>query len=216
VSVYLTWKVIIVVGALAFTGAGAIARAVWGPRARARKRLDAGTKTTIADREIVTLTGTVRAAGPLLESPLGGKPCVLYQSNGRVYEASTRRNHRTLIAEVVDQKLVAFDLETPEGTVRVEGEQADLELPPRPCIPRRIEREREFLLAHGQSAELIRFAGFDEIALEPGTRVRVQGMAIVELDPSAPTERGFRDDAPRRIRVVAHAEHPLTIGATRR
>jgi hypothetical protein len=197
-------------------GAGAIGNALWGPRARARKRLDAGKRTTIADREIVTLTGVVRARGELLEAPLTGAPCVLYEAVGRVYSAFADRNHREVEAEVVEQKLVPFELETADGIVLVEAESAEVELPRIPCIPRKIDRERTFLLERGQSAEQIRYAGFDELRIVPGDRIRVQGMAIVELDPGDGAERGYRENAPRRIRLVPHAEHPLTIGRARR
>lgn len=208
-------KVVLVVGALVVAATGAVANALWGPKAQARKRLDAGAKTEIADREIVTLTGTVRAVGELLEAPISGKSCVLYEAVARVYEAGPR-NTQVLAAQIAEQKLVAFDLETAQGMVRVEGETADVELPHNPVIPRKIERERTFLREHGRSGDDIRGAGFDELALEPGTKIRVQGMAIIEVDPGAAGERGFRDESPRRIRLVAHEGHPLTIGRPRR
>ncbi len=206
---------IALIGGMVAAG-GAIANALWGPRARARKRLDAGTRTTIADREIVTLTGVVRAIGELLEAPLTGLPCVLFEAVGRVYGETVGRNARNVEAEVTEQKLIPFELVTPEGVVRVEAEHAEVELPRIPCIPRKIDRERTFLLEHGQSAEMIRYAGFDELRIVPGDKIRVQGMAIVELDPGDGAERGYREDAPRRIRLVPHAEHPLTIGRARR
>ncbi len=211
----ITWKAIAMVCSLVIAGFAAIGNAMWGPRARARKRLDRGTRTTIADREIVTLTGVVRTRGDLLEAPLTGLPCVLYEATGRVYSAALHRNSRDLEAEIVEQKLVPFELETPDGLVLVEGEAAEIELPRLPCIPRRIDRERAFLLERGQSAEQIRYAGFDELRIVPGDKIRVQGMAIVEMDPGDGAERGYRAEAPRRIRLVSHAEHPLTIGRAR-
>jgi len=216
----LSIKLLIALVAGTIAAVGAIGNALWGPRARARKRLDAGTTTTIADREIVTLTGIVRALGELLEAPLSGKPCVLYAAFGRVYETTgptlTRRAQTNLVATVTEVKLVPFELETPDGLVRIEGESAEIEIPPGPLIPRKIERERQFLLAHGESGELVRGAGFEELALAPGAKIRVQGMAIVELDPAGGGERGYREHAPRRIRLVAHENHPLTIGRPRR
>lgn len=209
-------KAIIIFASLFVAAAGAIGNALWGPRARARRRLDAGARTTIADREIVTLTGTVRAIGELLESPLTGTPCVIYEAVGRVYRTLPGHNKRALDAEVSEQKLIPFTLETAEGPVHVEADHAEIELPRLPCIPRRIERERAFLREHGQSAEEIRIAGFDELRISPGDKIRVQGMAIVEQDPNGAGERGYRADAPQRIRLVAHADHPLTIGRARR
>ena len=212
----ITWKLIAVICTAVVAGFGAIGNALWGPRARARKRLDGGKRTTVADREIVTLTGRVRARGELLEAPLTGTPCVLYEAVGRVYSGAVHRNSRDLEAEVVEQKLVPFELETADGIVLVECETAEVELPRLPCIPRKIDRERAFLVERGQSAEQIRYAGFDELRIVPGDKIRVQGMAIVEQDPTATDERGYREDAPRRIRLVPHAEHPLTIGRARR
>lgn len=212
----ITWKLIMVICSAVVAGFGAVGNALWGPRARARKRLDSGKRTTIADREIVTLTGIVRARGELIEAPLTGTPCVLYEAVGRIYSGIAHRNHRDLEAEVVEQKLVPFELETADGVVLVECETAEVELPRLPCIPRRMDRERTFLLERGQSAEQLRYAGFDELRIIPGDRIRVQGMAIVEQDPGAGDERGYREDAPRRIRLVPHAEHPLTIGRARR
>lgn len=212
----ITWKLIAVICSCVVAGVGAVGNALWGPRARARKRLDAAKRTTIADREIVTLTGVVRSAGELLVAPLTGIECVLYESAGRVYGELVARNSRDVMAEVLEQKLVAFVLETAEGMVRVEAETAEVELPRIPCIPRKLDRERTFLLAHAQSAEQIRYAGFDELRIIPGDKIRVQGMAIVELDPGDGAERGYRENAPRRIRLVPHAEHPLTIGRARR
>ena len=211
----MTWKLIAVACSLVVAGFGAVGNALWGPRARARKRLDAGTKTTIADREIVTLTGVVRAHGDLLEAPLTGIPCVLYEAVGRVYGELVGRNARNIEAEVVEQKLVPFELETADGIVLVAADTADVELPRIPCIPRRMDRERTFLRERGQSAEQIRHAGFDELRIVPGDKIRVQGMAIVEIDPSATTERDYRADVPRRIRLVPHPDHPLTIGRAR-
>jgi hypothetical protein len=212
----ITWKVIAVICSAVVAGFGAIGNALWGPRARARKRLDRGERTTIADREIVTLTGVVRARGELLEAPLTGTPCVLYEAVGRVYSAVANRNSRDLEAEVFEQKLVPFELETADAIVLVECETAEVELPRLPCIPRRIDRERTFLLERGQSAETIRYAGFDELRIIPGDKIRVQGMAIIEVDPGSGSERGYREDAARRIRLVPHADHPLTIGRARR
>jgi hypothetical protein len=215
----LTGKAIIALVAALFAGIGAIGNALWGPRAQARKRLDAGKTTTIVDREIVTLTGIVRALGELLEAPLSGKQCVLYAAFGRVIETKgatlTSRAQTTLLASVTEVKLVPFELETPDGIVRIDEEAVEIEIPPDPLIPRKIERERQFLLAHGQTGELVRGSSFEELALVPGTKIRVQGMAIVELDPAPGGERGYREDA-RRIRLVPHENHPLTIGRPRR
>jgi hypothetical protein len=209
----ITGKAIVAIVAMFVAGFGAVVNAFWGPRARARRRLDRARRTTIADREIVTLTGVVRAVGEPLTAPVSGKPCVVYEASARVYGDDARHNTRDLLGEFAEARMLAFDLETDGGLVRVEGENAELELSPVPIIPRKLDRELAFLRANGWSSEQLRNAGFDEVRVEPGDKIRVQGMAIVELDPSAP-EGGYRDGS-RKVRLVAHEGHPLTIGRAR-
>ena len=195
--------------------AGAIGSRLWEPSAVARRRLRRGS-AAIVDREVVTLVGTVRARSELLEAPLTGKRCVLYDSYGHVKELSSNQRYATTIAEVREQKMVPFELEVDGELVLVDGESADVELPAVPVVPRKIEREKAFLEAHGQPFKLVITSGFDEARVAPGDRVSVQGMAIIELDQTSTDERGYRESAPRKIRLVAHAAHPLTIGRPRR
>lgn len=173
-------------------------------RAAARERLRAGA-TQIADRTVVTLTGTVRASAPdtLLEAPLSGRRVVYHRSVARM-----RLHDLTAVAA----EMVPFELETAEGIVRIEGAAADVILPPLPVIPRDLERVRRFLAAHDVSAEHAATAGIDEIAIEPGARITVQGLARVEVDPASLGERGYREDAPTRVTLEPHPAHPLTIG----
>lgn len=190
---------------------GAVTNALWGPRAQARKRLARGT-SAIADRQIVTLTGTVRAVGELLVAPLSGKRCVVYQSTGQLFDYSAR--FKTVIDQFADDAMVPFVLETTAGSVLVDATRPDLELPSYPLIPRNLEREISFLAAHDRPRS-VRDMGFEEVVVEPGDRVAVQGMVMIEADPSSAADRGYRDDAPRKIRLIAHANHPLTIGRPR-
>lgn len=202
--------VVAVVGAV-----GAVGTALWGPRAKARRRLRQGS-ATIADREIVTLVGTVRQCGELLVAPLSGKECVLFESFAHVKELQAGARYADTVVELGEKRMVPFELDTGNEVVLVDGATADVELPPTPVVPRRIEREKAFLEAGGQPGKLVVTSGFDETRVAPGDRVAVQGMAIVELDPSATDERGYRENAPRKIRLVAHDAHPLTIGRPRR
>lgn len=200
----------LVIGALVAAG-GAVGNALWGPRAQARRRLREGS-AKLADREVVTLTGTVREAGDLLEAPLSGRRCVLYQAIGHVKELQSGDRYAKSIGEIVEHEMVAFDLDIGDAVVRVEGNAAELELPPIPLMPRKLEREVGLFQRHGYQAALTRTSSCGEVVVVPGDRVAVQGMAIIELDPSSPDERGYRENAPRKIRLVAHEAHPLTIG----
>ena len=184
---------------------------VTGPMARAR-RLARGT-TEIADREVVTIEGTVRATTPALTAPLSGRPCVAYHAVATLYEV--RRGEHLLIGTINEHRLTPFEVELErdgdgEGEkITIDGDRAELAEAPRPLIPRKLELEQRFVARHDQPAELARYGGFEEAVIAVGDRVRVQGMAIAEAH--AATEQLYRDGA-RRIRIVAHAAHPLTIG----
>lgn len=172
-------------------------------RAHARRRLRAGGARP-ADGSVVTLTGTVRAIGPLLEAPLSGRGGVLYRSAGRLPRTEP----------VVEAQMVAFELHTAEGIVRVDGAWAELLLPPVPLAPRQLERERSFLVRGGleimDDADLAT-ANFAELVLEPGHKISVHGLARIVLDPASSTERGYRDDGPRRITIIEPPAAPITI-----
>lgn len=203
-------KAVLIFGALLVMGVGMLVSGLWGPRARARKRLDRG-QTVIQDGSVVTITGVVRPVGELLIAPLSGKPCVLYEATGRVFGKGG--NPTVLVADIGEARMTAFELETADGVVRVEGDRAETDIPTLVLFPRQLDREQAFMVAHDQSPQYLRHSSFHEVRVEPGTKIRVQGMAIVELDASAP-EGGYRDGA-RRVKLVAHEQHPLTIGRSR-
>lgn len=206
-----------VCGALAIvlvrTVVGAVVQAAG--RRRVQRRLASG-PSTLEDRALVTLSGTVRAQGEPLVAPVSGRPCVLYEVH-----ASLRVRKHALSSRVEEvEKLVArtmtpFFLDTADGRVLVEGDCADTSFAPSPVIPRDLDREIEFLRALGKERELASMSIFEELVVEPGARVAVQGMAIVETRHDDAGERGYRDAA-ALVRITAHPEHPLTIGSPRR
>jgi hypothetical protein len=53
--------------------------------ARVRARRLAQATTAIADREVVTVEGTVCAPATPLTAPLSGRPCVAYHSVAKVH-----------------------------------------------------------------------------------------------------------------------------------
>lgn len=189
------------------TGATAVYTAVFGPRARARRRLAAGT-STLEDNTIVTLTGTVRALATL-EAPLSGTPCVAFVAVG-VATHGGRYDERTRIST---QEIVPFELVTDAGTVRVEATKAEIALEPRSLIPRKIDRQAKFLVAHGFDARMVRTSSFQQASISDGDKVAVQGLALIEQAPPSDAQ-GYRETE-RTIRLVAHESHPLTIGPAR-
>jgi hypothetical protein len=181
---------------------------VRGPQARARHRLG-GDTSTVADRSIVTLTGTVRSAAAPMTAPLSGRSCVAYHSVATLYDIG--RRHRRLRATIEEHRLTGFELDLKRDgmIVLIEGDRADLVEHPSPIIPRDLYAEQRFVTRHGHPAELARDGGFEEATIAVGDRVRVQGLALIEAHPLA--EYGYRDGV-TQIRIVAHAAHPLTIG----
>jgi hypothetical protein len=112
--------------------------------------------------------------------------------------------------KIVMQQMIAFDLVTADGVVRIDGASADLAHPMRANVPRRPDREAEFLVAHKFKRELVSTSHFQEAVVCDGDAIRVQGLAVVEQAPPSDAQ-GYRDNE-RSIRIVAHDAHPLTIG----
>lgn len=185
-------------------GATAVYTALWGPRARARRRLAAGV-SLIEDNTVVTLRGKVRAIGTV-EAPLSGEPCVAFVAIGTVSGGEGDLHPDAIAAK----QLVPFELVTEDGVVLVEATTADIVHPPRSLIPRNIDQEAKFLVAHGFDARLVRTSSFQQAAIEDGDSIQVQGLALVEQAP--PTAANGYRETERRIRLVAHGTHPLTIG----
>jgi hypothetical protein len=188
-------------------GIRAVHARLTGPVARTR-RLARGT-TAIVDREVVTVEGTVRTTATALTAPLSGRPCVAYHAVATLYDVVL--GSRLIVGKIDEHRLMPFELvlERDGGTVTIDGDRAELAEAPRPLIPRKIELEEDFVARHDRPAELARYGGFEEAVIAVGDRVRVQGLALAEADAVA--AQLYRDGAPR-IRIVAHPEHPLTIG----
>jgi len=189
---------------------------IFGPASRRAKvtRTLRGGSRVLADRASVTLTGTIRATGELLEAPLSGQRCVVVHAFAELPEIDASRDTPENVV-LTTRLMMPFELETSAGTVLVDGTGADLEMKPTRISPRSIDRERAFVVAHGRGVEVARVATFREIALRPGTRIAVHGMALVEAALERGGERGYRDAVPTRNRLVAHPEYPLAIGRPR-
>jgi hypothetical protein len=181
-------------------GVAALAAAIGMWLARSRSA-PAATPSTIENQKVVTLTGTVRVIGEPLVAPLSARTCVVYESYANLWQVNDA-GVKALETQLADKKMVPFELETQLGSVIVDGAIAELELLPRPVFPRRPEREAAFLRSHGHEAKLIHKSDFEEITIDPGALVAVQGVAVV--------------DAEQTIRIVGNDDHPLTIGPPHR
>ena len=90
----------------------------------------------------------------------------------------------------------------------VETASVELEFPPEPLIPRKLEREQAYLAAGGHGNVLARESGFDEIVIAPGMKVSVHGAVRVEVEQGESTYR----ETGKKIVVTAPPGLPLTIG----
>ena len=174
-------------------------------RSAQRRRMRSGQRE-LADNTAVTLIGTVKLVGEPLVAPLSGTPCVAYRSRARERSQGGYMGAMQDTLEWTRQRMTAFVLVTKEREVIVDGEEATLTVRPAPIIPRKIEREVEFMREVAPDFSP-RSVSFDEVVITPGTRIAVHGLAQYSVVPG---EAQFRD-APSEVRVVAHANHPLTI-----
>ena len=211
------------VSLIVFVGLVGLAGAVGQARKRAAKRAKmAAAPTEFEDNAIVTFTGTVKQLAEPLVAPLSGRACVAYRAAARSYTA--RRGEGAILrgmvlgraargGMVIDRELeltemVPFVLVTKTGDVIVDGTTCELLLPAEPVIPRKLEREQQFLEDIGLDTS-IQNAGFDESRVEVGAKIKVHGVSRSELVVHG-GETGFRE-APTQIRLTGDDAHPLTI-----
>jgi hypothetical protein len=190
--------ILFVVAGAAIAGAAAL---YTGARKRVAATATERSPSRIEHGAIVTVTGTVRAIGTPLVSPLSARSCVLYEAYANIYERNAGA-HRALAGQIFDRKMIPFELETSLGNIVVDDIEAELELLPRPVFPRRIEREVAFMREHGREPALVHTTGFEETTIDPGALVAVRGRA--------------RIDEPDKIRLVRIGEEPMTIGPPKR
>ncbi len=203
---YVWWK-LAVVGFIALAGLAKVVSAV-GQRDAARRRVQGGQRE-IADNTPVTLVGTVKLVGDPLIAPLSGTPCVYHRSTARVLPvrgASASAQFAHTRPEATLSQMVTFVLVTRDGEIRVDAEDAETTLRPGAIVPRKVEREMEFLRRAGFDQDP-RNTGFDEVVITEGMKIAVHGIARIEMVPGEST---FRETA-RSVRLVGDAKHPLTI-----
>src|SRR5690348_2340728 len=135
--------VLFIVGVSSLTAALRVA--LFGPRAKARKRMRAAARELV-DGAVVTLTGRVVAKGKVLESPLSGRDGVAFSASARIY---TGARPPAIAARIDEAMMVEFELESKDGRIVVLDGDVVIEFPPGPIIPRKLDREQRFLSDHG-------------------------------------------------------------------
>jgi hypothetical protein len=196
---------VFVVGAVAFTVATIFGP--WARRSAISRRLRSGS-LALADHTSVTVFGTIRETTDLVEAPLSARKCVVVHAHAELPEIDRTAEGEYVV--LTTRLMVPFELDTPAGVVLVDATHADVDIKPQRVPSRDAERERAFVVAHRRGAEVARVATFREVVLAPGMRIAVHGVALIEDIEHG--ERGYRDAAPTRTRIVAHADYPLAIG----
>jgi hypothetical protein len=209
VSDFVGWGIFVV--AVGSATVGATRRFL--ERRRARRELV--TKPVLGpaspDGAVVRVTGIVRAIEPL-SAPLSGRECVVFRARVDTTNWIVRRGGGHGVHEWLE--LTPFLLDRGEqGTVRVEGSHALLDLPATVLrVPDRLRRD-QFLARMGARTKHGARARYEETLVEPGMRVSIAG--LVMMDPAeepSTRELHFRDAPPPSLRLTGNLEHPLAIG----
>jgi hypothetical protein len=177
-------------------------------RAAIRAKMLAAPKT-FEDNALITLTGTAKLIGEPLIAPLSGKPCIAFRTNGRTFKSShSSRKMREIDQEVSEIRMTPFVLVTADDEILVDGDVCELPIRSAPVIPRKLDRERDFMVR----AALLgapQDAGFDEVVIPDGAKIMVHGVARKVLATTG-GETHFRE-APTQIRMTSDGAHLITI-----
>ncbi len=192
------WFIAVVIGVVA-----AIA-APFKLRSTLRGRLRAGSRT-IEHRALVTVVGTIRETDTLVDSPISTKRGVVVHAQAELPEMGP---DGPVILKT--RRMTPFELDTMHGVILVDGTEVDIVMKLPTVAKRSPNLERAFVIAHGRGETIANVATFRELVLGPGARITVHGVAMVEDQIDA--ERGYRDAAPTRTRIVAAEKYPITIG----
>ena len=176
-------------------------------RAAIRAKMLAAPRT-FEDNALVTLTGTTKLIGDPLTAPLSGRSCIAFRATARTYKNQRRGKMSEIDQEVTEMVMTPFVLVTDNEEILVDGDVCELPIRSAPIIPRKLDRERDFMI----KAALIglpKDAGFDEVVIAAGAKVMVHGIARKELAESG-GETGFRE-APTKIRITGDQNNLITI-----
>lgn len=174
-------------------------------RRKLQKRLNAG--LVAGEGHAVTVIGRILETDKLVEAPLSGKKGVLIVTTAELPEFG----EDSLPVELKSTVAVPFHVDSPaHGIVRVEGAAFDTPMIGVAPKPRDRSREEAFMVSRGRGPTAALAATFRELVFTPGMHVAVYGAKLVEEDQQA--ERGYRDNAPLRTKLIAPEGHHLAIG----
>jgi hypothetical protein len=182
-----------------------------------RRRLRAAAPATLRElreEQHCRIAGTVGIHDhTALEAPLSGLRCVAYM----IEITAWRYGERELVG--YDKKSVPFLLEDDGHRAIIDATYCEL------LVRTQIQlRAYEPFTLSGRSLHVferhvplhsragIHRMHLREVIVQPGTRVSIAGTGHRETDPTATSERGYRDDGQQRLRFHGAAKLPLLIG----
>jgi len=203
---YLAIKLLIF--AVAAIGVGIKQVHVSRHRAAIRAKMLAAPRT-FEDNALVTLTGTAKLVGEPLIAPLSGRACIAFRATARTYKNQrTPRKISEIDQEATEIVMTPFVLVTDDEEIIVDGDVCELPIRSAPIIPRKLDRERDFMI-RAALVGLPKDAGFDEVVIQAGAKIMVHGIARKELAETG-GETGFRE-APTKIRITGDGKNLITI-----
>lgn len=199
----------IVIFAVLF-GGGALALWYFGEAQRTKRALRAAKSVRIADApegSLVKISGQVKLGDRTLTSPIGQRPCAVFQVT--VEELRSSGKSSSWVTLVDDRDFVEFHLEDGTGVARVV---------PMPPLDLAIEKDVhvrtgsfdepephlvDYLHARGYATEgwfgINKKLRWREGVIEAGEEIAVLGACRRELDPDPRATQGYREKAKRLV-----------------
>ena len=208
---------VFVLGGLATFVAAMLGLAYLGKRNSTEQRFRRMRRTPLAalnESRAWKVVGRVRAEGEMLEAPLSGKACVLYE-----VLVESRTESSAYYPPAAAGKAVPFWVEEGELRVLVDPRSVRTWLKPQLVDNTGVLREPpealvRFLRERGRSERTEwgrQPLAYCETAIAEGDTVAVIGVARSEVDPNAgPELMGYRA-SPTRMRMLATEEHPVLV-----
>ncbi len=191
---------------------GAIALYSWyySDEQRVRRALKGSPRAAILQLQtgqVAKITGSVRAAGPLLASPLSGRACVFFETTVEEYRSSGRSGKWVTI--IHETEGIDFLVEDETGRALVRGASLKVALARDTDLKSGTFNDADpmleaFLTKHGHSSKgwvFNKTLRYREGVFEPGERVTVMGKIRIENDPDPRTAGGGYRDVPKRALI---------------
>lgn len=165
--------------------------------------------STTLEGSVARVTGIVRVLDESMIAPRSGRRCVGYRITLRF------AGRETVGGRFESSELRPFAIERAGDLVAIESTEARFALPSVPPTPP-LDREewQTFRQERGLYQRTLALGAIREAVIEVGMTVSVAGLVTIVTDPNPPSrELGFREEAPRSVKLIGDLDHPLLIGS---